>query len=165
MERFKKVSPGLSPTIRIKGAPRIRIVRHLVGAGVSPFARTLGRPFRIVKLIGHAKTSAAHGRPTLLDGKEAAVGGSESPVDVKQRRCQHKRRNNFGHKAHLHLLAAIGKNTVWPAPFRPRKLDQSQESESASHDSWPTKLFGQANVRYWPKADIASCTAHVCFRG
>jgi hypothetical protein len=111
MERFKKVSAGLSPTIRIKGAPRIRIVRHLVGAGVSPFARTLGRPLRIVKLIGHAKTGAPYSRPTLLDGKEAAVGGSESPVDVKQRRCQHKRRNNFGHKAHLHLLAAIGNET------------------------------------------------------
>jgi len=21
------------------------------------------------------------------------------------------------------------------------------------------------NVRYWPKADIGLCTAHVCFRG
>jgi hypothetical protein len=121
MERFKKVSPGLSPTIRIKGAPRIRIVRHLVGAGVSPLARTLGRPLRIVKLIGHAKTSAAYGRPTLLKGEEAAIGGSESAVDVNQRRCQHERRNNSGHKAHLDLLAVFGKNTVWPASIPPSK--------------------------------------------
>jgi hypothetical protein len=67
-------------------------------------------------LIDHAKSAhAARGCPTLLNGEEAAICDSESPVDVKQRRCQHECRNKFGHKAHLDLLAVFGKNTGWPA--------------------------------------------------
>jgi hypothetical protein len=47
------------------------------------FAGAFGRPLRIVELIDHAKSAhAARGCPTLLNGEEAAIGGSESAIDV-----------------------------------------------------------------------------------
>jgi hypothetical protein len=104
---------SLLVTVHVLGAPRIRIEGHIVGAHLSLFAGVFGGPSRIVKLIGHAKSAhAARGCPTLLNGDEAAIGGSESPVDVKQSRRQHERRNNFGHKAHLDLLAVIEKHRL-----------------------------------------------------
>jgi hypothetical protein len=123
---------SLLVTVHVLGAPRIRIEGHIVGAHLSLFAGVFGGPSRIVKLIGHAKSAhAARGCPTLLNGDEAAIGGSESPVDVKQSRRQHERRNNFGHKAHLDLLAVI-ENTAWPALIPPlERLDQRQKSEGA----------------------------------
>jgi hypothetical protein len=110
---------SLLVTVHVLGAPRIRIEGHIVGAHLSLFAGVFGGPSRIVKLIGHAKSAhAARGCPTLLNGDEAAIGGSESPVDVKQSRRQHERRNNFGHKAHLDLLAVIEKTPPGQHPFR-----------------------------------------------
>src|SRR6185437_11057169 len=73
------------------GAPRIGIVGHRGGTHVLSFAGVLGRPFRIVKLIGHARgTKASRARSTLLDGKETAVGGSDTLIagHVKQRRSK-----------------------------------------------------------------------------
>ena len=103
-ERFDKVAQVLLFTFRIFGAPRIRIVGHRLGACLSPFAGAFGRPLRIVKLIGHAKsTDAAHGRSTLLKGEKAAIGGGETTIGgcVKHRHHQRERRHKPGHKAHF----------------------------------------------------------------
>jgi hypothetical protein len=59
---------------------------------------------RIVKLIGHAKsTDAADGCSALLDGKEAAIGGTESTIAgcLKQHRHHNEHHRNLAHKAHL----------------------------------------------------------------
>ena len=71
----------LSAGVRIPCAPRIRIVRHRVGAYPLLFVGAFCRPLRIVKLIGHTKSAnAAHGCSTLLKGEEAAIGLSQTTI-------------------------------------------------------------------------------------
>src|SRR5262249_2224997 len=107
----------LIPGIRNKGAPRIGIVRHRVGAYLSSLLSVtgpLGRPVRIVKLIGHAKrTPAGQICSTLLDGEEAAIVLSER--NIAGGRHQLEGRHNLRHKAHSQtLLWCYWNNTAHP---------------------------------------------------
>src|SRR5207342_2367343 len=87
----------------ILGAPRIRIVGHLVAPYFSLLARACGSLHWIVKLIGHAKsTHAAQGYSTLFNGEEAAIAGTETTIAgcLKHRWHHNERHHNLGREAH-----------------------------------------------------------------